>query len=158
MQQIVAWARTWPDETRVKRIHTSPVDEREDVSPGNTARRDRLWTGVGFAFGPRKQSGDRYSLPLTVNALQVHDRWHRTVHVEPADTAIVTVLQQSRRLDVELANAQRRAASRLQKLDALEAQTLEQLIPRVLVACVKVPLRLLLWGRALIVRSPGDKP
>lgn len=95
MQQVVAWAKTLPADTWVNQIHTSPKDEQEDVFPGNAARRDNLWSGIGFQFGQRRENGTRYSLPLTVQELLVHERWRRNVDVEPVEAVIAHTLKEA---------------------------------------------------------------
>lgn len=149
MQQIVKWAKTLPPDTLVQGIHTSPNDEHED----NTARRDRLWEGVGFQFGPREVNGTRYSLPLTVQELLVHERWRRSVDVEPVEAIIAHTLKETKRLQYELEKVRRVAESRRRVLEAIEAQKPEKLIPRVLVQVLLLPFRALDWCLSRVIKG-----
>ncbi|MRT05962.1 hypothetical protein [Ewingella americana] len=76
MQQLICWARTLPEDTPVRRIKTSPVDEDEEV---NALRRDRLWHGIGFRFC----DNSRFSEPLHIRDLRLPQGGYSLLRVTP---------------------------------------------------------------------------
>lgn len=84
MQQLICWARTLPEDTPVRQIKTSPVDEDDEV---NVLRRDRLWHGIGFRF----KEGWRSSEALHIRDLQLPQGGYSQLLVTPLQQGVAAL-------------------------------------------------------------------
>jgi GNAT superfamily N-acetyltransferase len=106
MNQVVAWARQWPD-VIVKPIWVSHVDGYEE----NRERRNRLYEQFGLFFNYSDASRrDGTSVPIPAGLLNLTGAWRDKITECPLENYLDAALSENERLTFELKNAREFAA------------------------------------------------
>lgn len=120
MNQVVAWARQWPD-VMVKPIWVSPVDGDDE----NRERRNRFYEQFGLVFN-YSDAGRRNgtSVPIPAGLLNLTGAWRGTITECPLEDYLDAALSENERLTFALQNAREFAAGWMADFQRAEAHPL----------------------------------
>jgi hypothetical protein len=120
MNQVVAWARQWPD-VMVKPIHVSPVDGSEE----NRERRNRFYEqfGLVFRYSDAEHCGG-VSIPIPAGLLNLTGAWRGNITECPLEGYLGAALRENERLTMDLQNARGSSAQWMDDFQRAKAHPL----------------------------------